>query len=91
MDGSSYKDGHLKSKMDEYKISPQSGRIILQGWPLEVQNGRIQNKVHKMDGSSYEDDNLKWTNPKWVHKVDGSFYKGDESSPKWMDRRVSKE
>ena len=49
-------------KMDGFKISPKSGRIILQGWPLEVHNGRIQNKVHKMDGSSYMDDNLKSKN-----------------------------
>ena len=50
MDGSSYMDDNLKSK---------NGRIILQGWPLEVQNGWIQNKVHKIDGSSYEDDHSK--------------------------------
>ena len=41
MDGSSYEDDHLKSKTDGFKISPKSGRIILQGWPLEVQIGRI--------------------------------------------------
>ena len=55
VDGSSQEDENLKSKMDGYKTSPQSGRIIPRGWKFKVQN----DQVHKVDGSSQEDENLK--------------------------------
>ena len=60
VDGSSQEDENLKSKMDGYKTSPQSGWIIPRGWKFEVQN----EQVHKVDGSSQEDEN--WKSKNWT-------------------------
>ena len=64
--------------------SLQSGRIIPKGF--EVQNGRDIEQVHKVDGSSQNDENLKskWRDIEQVHKVDRSSQE-DESLTSKMD------
>ena len=86
VDGSFHEDDDLKSKMDGYKISPQSGWIILRGWQFEVQNGWIQNKSTK-----WTDHPTRMTiwSPKQVHKVDESSHKDDNLKSKMDGYKTS--
>ena len=93
VDGSSQKDENLKSKMDGYRTSPQSGRVIPRGWKFEVQNGRIQNKFTKwMDHPKrMKVWSSKWTSPQsgqiilrgWKFEVQNGWIQN--KSTKWMD------